>query len=84
MSNEPEQNNESSSHNFKVFVRIRPISEKELNLIDKLYSNVKTKHFQKNILLKEDNLLFVIDPDCMDYNVFIVFYVGKKRKKFCF
>ncbi len=73
MSNETEQNNELSSQSFRVFVRIRPLSEKELNLIDKLYSNVKTKHFQKNILVKEDNLLFVIDPDCLDYNVFILF-----------
>lgn len=71
MSNEIEQNNDLSSQSFRVFVRIRPLSEKELNLIDKLYSNVKTKNFQKNILIKEDNLLFVIDPDCMDYNVFI-------------
>lgn len=73
MSNEIEQNNDLSSQSFRVFVRIRPLSEKELNLIDKLYSNLKTKHFQKNILIKEDNLLFVIDPDCLDYNVFILF-----------
>ncbi len=73
MSNEIEQNNDLSSQSFRVFVRIRPLSEKELNLIDKLYSNLKTKHFQKNILIKEDNLLFVIDPDCLDYNVNILF-----------
>jgi len=71
MSNDIGQNNDLSSQSFQVFVRIRPLSEKELILIDKIYSNTKSKNFQKNILIKEDNLLFVIDPDCMDYNVII-------------
>ena len=83
MSNEIEQNNEASLQSFKVYVRVRPLSEKEILLIDKIYTNIKMKNFQKNILIKEDNLLFVIDPDSMDYNVFNKFYIGKKRKKFC-
>lgn len=66
------EHNETSLDSFKVFVRVRPLTEKEINLIDKLYSNIKLKNFQKNILVQEDNLLFVIDPDSMDYNVYIL------------
>ena len=69
MSLEIEKTNENSLDGFKVYVRVRPISEKELNLIDKLYPNIKSKSFHKNILIKEDNLMYVIDPDCVDYNV---------------
>ena len=65
------EHNETSLDSFKVFVRVRPLTEKEINLIDKLYSNIKLKNFQKNILIQEDNLLFVIDPDSLDYNVYI-------------
>ena len=65
------EHNETSLDSFKVFVRVRQLTEKEINLIDKLYSNIKLKNFQKNILIQEDNLLFVIDPDSLDYKVYI-------------
>lgn len=86
MSNENDQLNEKIFlSSFKVFVRVRPLNEKENNLMEKLYSNSnnKLKNFHKNILIKEDNLLFVIDPDRMDYNVYLFIYKGKKRKKLC-
>lgn len=50
---------------FKVFIRIRPLSEKENELTEK--GNYKKKI--KSVLLPEDNLLFVLDPDSMDLNV---------------
>jgi len=58
---------------FKVFVRIRPLSEKENLSLEKIYSNTKTKKYPKSILVKEDNLLFVLDPDSLDYNVIYFF-----------
>jgi hypothetical protein len=81
MSFELEKTNENSLEGFKVYVRARPISEKEISLIEKIYSNSKSKSFQRNILIKEDNLLFVIDPDCMDYNVknYLIKREEKKR-----
>ena len=54
---------------FKVYVRIRPLSEKEDLLIEKMYINSKIKKSTKSILVNEDNLLFVLDPDSLDYNV---------------
>jgi len=54
---------------FKVYVRIRPLNEKENNSLEKIYSNAKIKRYPKSILVREDNLLFVLDPDSLEYNV---------------
>lgn len=56
---------------FKVFVRIRPLSEKEKSVNDK--SNSKQRHKINSILVNEDNLLFVLDPDSLDLNVRIYY-----------
>jgi hypothetical protein len=75
---------------FKVFIRIRPLNEKEKNfippsqkssLLRNLPVNQSNQYNQlnsnKGILLAEDNLLFVLDPDSLDYN-------GRKEKSFVF
>ena len=76
---------------FKVFIRIRPLNEKEKNFIppahkSSLLRNLhnlpvnQSNNFQptnKGFLLAEDNLLFVLDPDSLDYN-------GRKEKTFVF
>ncbi len=62
-------NTEANTDCFKVFVRIRPLSEKENVSIEKLYTNSKHRKYPKSIIVKEDNLLFVLDPDSMEYNV---------------
>ena len=54
---------------FKVYVRIRPLSEKEITATERLYANTKLKNYPKSIVLKEDNLIFVLDPDKLEYNV---------------
>jgi hypothetical protein len=82
------QNNENQDQSnldcFKVYVRIRPLSEKEIISTEKLYANTKLKNYPKSIIVKEDNLIFVLDPDKLEYNVNIKFKKGPKRKKFCF
>lgn len=77
-------NTETNIDCFKVFVRIRPLSEKENNSLEKIISNTKIKKYPKSILVREDNLLFVLDPDSLEYNVKIIFYnkIGSKRTKF--
>ena len=68
-----ENNKESNLDCFKVYVRIRPLSEKEMIATEKLYANTKLKNYPKSILVKEDNLIFVLDPDKLEYNVTNIF-----------
>ncbi len=62
-------NSEENFDSFKVYVRIRPLNEKENNSLEKIFSNNKIRKYPKSILLREDNLLFVLDPDSMEYHV---------------
>ena len=69
---------------FKVYIRIRPLNEKEkLAAMNPPPTTLKpnfNKHNipkDKNILVAEDNLLFVLDPDSLDYN-------GRREKTFVF
>jgi len=62
-------NSETNLDCFKVFVRIRPLSEKENNSLEKIMSNSRIKKYPRSILIREDNLLFVLDPDSTEYNV---------------
>jgi hypothetical protein len=50
---------------FKVYVRVRPFNEKELEAIEKVNSKKKIK----SIVIPEDNLVFVMDPDLLELNV---------------
>ncbi len=50
---------------FKVFIRIKPLTIKEIDNFEK----VKSKK-GKSILITEDNLLFVLDPELLELNVF--------------
>ena len=61
--------NRRSLDSFKVFVRIRPFSDKEIESIKEFYSNLKLNNFQTNILIKNKNFLSVIDPNSFPYTV---------------
>ena len=61
---------------FKVYVKIRPLTEKE-----KLANhNKKTK----KIVIAEENLVFVLDPESQEFYVRIKLKKGKKEKNFVF
>jgi hypothetical protein len=68
-------NSETNLDCFKVYVRIRPLSEKENNSLEKIKSNTRIKRYPRSILVREDNLLFVLDPDSLEYNVIIKVYI---------
>jgi len=68
-------NSETNLDCFKVYVRIRPLSEKENNSLEKIKSNTRIKRYPRSILVREDNLLFVLDPDSLEYNVIIKIYI---------
>lgn len=68
---------------FKVFIRIRPMNEREQEHSEKQLSRKKIK----NYLIAEDNLLFVLDPESLDLNVILnlnLFFKGKKERSFAF
>lgn len=74
-------NSETNLDCFKVYVRIRPLSEKEMNSLEKIISNNKIKRYPRSILVREDNLLFVLDPDSLEYNVILKIFKNRVEKK---
>jgi len=79
--NYQETNQEVEIMPFKVFIRIRPLNDKERQINNvSSKSNPKEKHAllaTKSILLAEDNLIFVLDPLSFEVN-------GKKERSFVF
>lgn len=53
--------NEEIIEPFKVYVKIRPLTEKEKN------ANQNKKN--KKIVIAEENLVFVLDPESQEFNV---------------
>jgi hypothetical protein len=53
--------NEEIIEPFKVYVKIRPLTDKE-----KLANQTKKN---KKILIAEENLVFVLDPESQEFNV---------------
>jgi hypothetical protein len=61
-------NNDILVEPFKVYVRIRPVLDKEIYYYERHRPN---KEF-KSILIQEEKVLFVIDPDILELNVRII------------
>lgn len=68
--------NEEIIEPFKVYVKIRPLTEKEKN------ANQNKKN--KKIVIAEENLVFVLDPESQEFNVWATVKKGKKEKNFVF
>jgi hypothetical protein len=68
--------NEEIVEPFKVFVKIRPFTEKEKAL------NQNKKN--KKIVLSEENLVFVLDPVTQEFYVHVKTDFREKRKKILF
>jgi hypothetical protein len=52
--------NESSIDPFKVYIRVRPMLEKEITLIDSAYNNTSINNKQiinKHAVIAEDNMV---------------------------
>ncbi len=52
---------------FKVYIRINPLTCKEIEH----YEKVKSRK-AKSMLIAEDNLLFALDPDTLELKVHIL------------
>jgi hypothetical protein len=59
---------DSAEEPFKVFVRIRPILENEINNYEKTNPDQEIR----NILTQEENCLHVTDPYSYEYNVKVI------------
>src|SRR5690349_4298743 len=73
-------NVENSMESFRVFIRIRPLNEKEKlsNQSTNISKHLNFKNTKpSSILITEENLLFVLDPDSTELN-------GRKEKSFAF
>lgn len=55
--------NEEIIEPFKVYVKIRPLTDKE-----KMANQAKKN---KKIVIAEENLVFVLDPESQEFNVLI-------------
>ncbi len=60
---------------FKVYIRIKPLTSKEIEDFEKAKSKKA-----KSMLIAEDNLLFALDPDTLELNVYILWYREEKKK----
>ena len=73
-------NNETNIDSFRVYIRIRPLNEREKEISEKQLqkNNIKgAPNKPNNILISEDNLLFVLDPDSLDLN-------GRRERSYIF